>query len=68
MADEYKREEEYLKDLMGTCKIAVFGDYDCDGVLASHLLHSGLQRFGAKVSCGTTCAGSYRLPGEISAG
>jgi single-stranded-DNA-specific exonuclease len=30
-------------------RIAVFGDYDCDGVLSSHLLHSGLQRVGAKV-------------------
>jgi single-stranded-DNA-specific exonuclease len=30
-------------------RIAVFGDYDCDGILASHILHSGLQRFGAKV-------------------
>jgi single-stranded-DNA-specific exonuclease len=30
-------------------RIVVFGDYDCDGVLASHLLHSGLQRFGANV-------------------
>jgi single-stranded-DNA-specific exonuclease len=30
-------------------RIAIYGDYDCDGVLATHLFHSGLQRFGAKV-------------------
>jgi single-stranded-DNA-specific exonuclease len=29
-------------------RIAVFGDYDCDGVLASYILQSGLRRFGAK--------------------
>jgi single-stranded-DNA-specific exonuclease len=29
-------------------RIAVFGDYDCDGVLSSHILRSGLRRFGAE--------------------
>jgi single-stranded-DNA-specific exonuclease len=30
-------------------RIGAFGDYDCDGVLASHILQSGLRRFGAEV-------------------
>jgi single-stranded-DNA-specific exonuclease len=30
-------------------RIAVYGDYDCDGVLASHILQSGLERLGAVV-------------------
>jgi single-stranded-DNA-specific exonuclease len=30
-------------------RIAIYGDYDCDGVLASHILRSGLRRFGAEV-------------------
>jgi hypothetical protein len=29
-------------------RIVVFGDYDCDGI-ASHILRSGLRRFGAEV-------------------
>jgi single-stranded-DNA-specific exonuclease len=30
-------------------RIVVFGDYNCDGILASHILRSGLRRFGAEV-------------------
>jgi single-stranded-DNA-specific exonuclease len=30
-------------------RIAIYGDYDCDGVLASHILQSGLRRSGAEV-------------------
>jgi single-stranded-DNA-specific exonuclease len=30
-------------------RIVAFGDDDCDGFLASHILRSGLRRFGAEV-------------------
>jgi single-stranded-DNA-specific exonuclease len=36
-----------LKAVREGARIAVFGDYDCDGVLATHVLESVLRRLGA---------------------
>ena len=38
-----------LKAVSEGARITVFGDYDCDGVLASHVLQSVLHRLGADV-------------------
>ena len=38
-----------LKAVRERARITVFGDYDCDGVLASHVLESVLHRLGADV-------------------
>ena len=38
-----------LKAVREGARIAIFGDYDCDGVLASHVLESVMLRLGARV-------------------
>ena len=38
-----------LKAVREAARITIFGDYDCDGILASHVLESVLRRLGARV-------------------
>jgi single-stranded-DNA-specific exonuclease len=35
--------DRVLLAIKGPKRIAIFGDYDCEGVLASHILQAGLQ-------------------------
>ncbi|MCL2014308.1 MAG: single-stranded-DNA-specific exonuclease RecJ [Oscillospiraceae bacterium] len=49
IADMHKA-VEYINDAIDTgIKIAVFGDYDCDGVTATYMLYSYLEMSGADV-------------------
>jgi single-stranded-DNA-specific exonuclease len=38
-----------VKAIREGARIIIFGDYDCDGVMASHVLESVLRRLGARV-------------------